>query len=252
MIQASTSIIVLCYNDGQSLPKLVSELYVVLSNNVSQFEIILVDDGSTDHSQQTIQAIANEKSNIKTVIHNKIGVGAAFYSGAQAARFDLIGYIDGDGQYSANDFVLFFNTIYFNDAISGIRVKKADNFIRISISFLYKVILQNIFGLKLKDVNSGIKLYKKKSLLKTFPIISTGAFFDAEIMLKLTSDNKSIKEIPVQHFRRQFGQAGGNSKKSLKTTLLEMLSPPFYDYQKKNLNSRLCLTITKGVYKMFK
>lgn len=243
----------LCYNDGRSLPKLVSELYVVLSNNVSQFEIIIVDDGSIDNSQQTIQDIANEKSNIKTVIHTKnLGVGAAFYSGAQAATYDLIGYIDGDGQYAANDFVLFFNTIDLHDAISGIRVNRADNFIRVIVSVLYKIVLQNIFGLKLKDVNSGIKLYTKKSLIKTFPIISTGAFFDAEIMVKLASDNKSIKEVPVQHFRRQFGQAAGNSMKSLKTTLLEMLSPPFYNYQKKNLNSRLCLTIMKGVYKIFK
>lgn len=253
MIQASTSIIVLCYNDSQSLPKLVSELYLVLSNNVSQFEIIIVDDGSTDHSQQVIKAIANEKSNIKTVIHNtNLGVGAAFYSGAQIAMGDIIGYIDGDGQYSANDFVLYFNNIDFNDAISGIRVKRADNFIRIIVSFLYKIILQNLFGLTLKDVNSGIKLYKKKSLIKTFPILSTGAFFDAEILVKLASDSKSIKEVPVQHFKRQFGQAAGNSMKSLKTTLFEMISPPFYDYQKKNLNSRLCLTIIKGVYKTLK
>src|SRR5260221_3725107 len=104
MTTPSLSIFFPCYNDEKSIGKLVTDATHVAQKLTDDFEIIVIDDGSTDKSREVLSDLAKENKNLKLIFHEKnIGYGGALQSGFKAASKDLVFYTDGDGQYDVKE-----------------------------------------------------------------------------------------------------------------------------------------------------
>lgn len=208
--QSALSIIVLAYNDAPALPALVEEMTRALKPRFPEYEIVIVNDGSADDTLETARKLAETYGEVRVISHDQNqGVGKAFQSGVRAARFDIIGFIDGDGQYSPADFPKLFECLQHADAALGVRVRRQDPHGRSIVSRFFNTLLAWRFGLKTRDTNAGIKIYRRKVLEKIQPLLSNAAFFNAEILIKAQAAGFILQECPVDHRARTFGQARG-------------------------------------------
>lgn len=233
------SIIVLAYNDAPALPGLTADLHTALQSLADRFEIIIVNDGSHDNTSEIAETCAQSHTNIRVLQHEcNQGVGAAFQTGLEAAQYDITGYIDGDAQYKPDDFETLLKYLPQGGAISGIRQTRADPFHRLFISRIYRHLIHRLFGLRLNDVNCGIKLYHR-TFFQPENLFSTGPFYDAEILIKGHHAEYPIEETPVQHLRRRHGKSGGASFKSIRRTLSDLTSPTMRSYIRPGILTRI-------------
>ena len=240
------SVILLSYQDGPALPRLTRNLHHFLTDLGMDFEIIIVDDKSPDDSAEIALTIKSHLSNIQVIVHEQnLGVGATFYTGVTHAQYDLVAYLDGDAQYEPEDLKEMIRFISDSDIVSGIRVKRADPFHRNIVSAIYNFLIRKIFGLRVSDINSGIKLYRKDLLDKIGPLLSEGPFYDAEILIKTNALGKKIAEVPVKHYPRIHGKARGASAHSILRTMKQIIDDRFDKFHQTGYGARFHLWLLK-------
>lgn len=246
MTRQSLSMIVLAFNDGEALKELIPYLYSVLERVCDDYEIVVVDDGSRDNTEQIVQTFQASMRAIKYIKHdyNK-GVGVAFNTGINAAKNKLIGYMDGDYQYDPNDIPKLLDCMTTIDIVSGYRTKRNDHFNRIIISKVYNYSIRSIYKIPLYDINSGLKIYRKTVLNSVQPIHSQGPFFDAEVLIKGLGKHYTIKEIPINHFPRKSGVSMGGSLHSIQDAIGDCLDTSFESYRSKTITCYFSIYMLK-------
>ncbi|GAB3525382.1 glycosyltransferase family 2 protein [Emticicia fontis] len=218
------SLIILAYNDANSLLKLVPDAYAILASNFDKFELIVIDDSSTDN---TLKLMESFKKEYKNLVYERNatngGVGYTFQKGVNLARYNWVAYTDGDGQFNLNDLVNLYNFKGQYDIVSGNREMRADGVKRWIISKVYNHMLKRLFHVKLKDTNSALKIYKREIFDEVLPLQSHDGFYDAEIIIKSMRADYRIKEVPITHYSRQYGVASGVKLKSITSVFKSML-----------------------------
>ncbi|MFA4905305.1 MAG: glycosyltransferase family 2 protein [Candidatus Margulisiibacteriota bacterium] len=198
------------YNEEGNVESVVRQAVMVLEKRVEEFEIIIVNDGSTDRTRELAEKLAREDKRIKVVNHSKnLGYGAALNSGFSASRFEIIFQADGDNQFDLSELDRLLPFIEQSDFVIGYRGKRQDPFYRIWEGELYRFLLGILFGLFLKDANCAFKLFKKK-IISQIKIETTGALINGEIFIKARALGFSkIKEVGVTHYPRKIGKQTG-------------------------------------------
>ncbi len=200
-----------CYNEEDNVSELITQSEKVLKEYADNWEIIIVNDGSSDRTRDIVEGIMKGNSNIRLINHDENqGYGAALTSGFENAKYDLIFFSDGDLQFNLNEIIQFLEKIDDFDYIIGYRIKRQDNFIRIFNANLWNLVLRITCGLKVRDIDCAFKLFHR-SIFDGIKIHSRGAFASAEILLKLKDGEFNFIEIGVNHYPRLKGeQTGGN------------------------------------------
>lgn len=182
----------------------------VLRNCAQDYEIIIVNDGSTDSTGKIAQRLAAGDSHLRVVHHcRNRGYGAALISGFRAAEKELIFYTDGDCQFDTRELALLLPLIEESDVVSAYRLGRQDPLLRRIYSRLYGISVRLLFGLRVRDVNCAFKLYKKPVVAK-LSLRSQGAAIDAEMLIKAQRAGAKVSQVGVQHYPRQKGkQTGG-------------------------------------------
>jgi len=195
-------------NEEGTVKKLTEDLRDVLASNFKEHEIIIVNDGSTDRTAAIADQLCRENNGCVKVIHHKksMGYGNALKAGFDAARYELVFFTDGDYQFDMNDLNRVIPYIKDNDIVVGYRQDRKDSRHRIWLSRGYNMLIRILFGLKLKDIDSSFKLFKR-SALKQITIESEGYFIDTELMVKAKKKDLRIKEIGVSHLPRTSGES---------------------------------------------
>ncbi len=244
MIQRENiSMIVLAYNDAPALPQLLQGLHAVLSTLAADFEIVVVDDGSSDDSVLVVNDCAARMQGIRLVRHDRNqGVGAGFRTGVRESRFDIIGYLDGDGQYEPRDLGSMLAALPANGAAIGIRSRRADSLRRRMVSKLYGILVRQIYGVPYRDINCGMKLFRRSYLESALPLESSGSFFDCEVLAKGFHKGRPVVELPVNHYPRRHGQAMGNSQQSIQVAVAGLVSRKMAPYRRDTWIARLLVT----------
>jgi len=209
----SLSVFIPCYNEEKNLRPLFQSLVDTLPQVANMFEIIFIDDGSLDKTGSIADQLALLHPNVKVVHHPmNLGYGASLRSGINASTLDWIFYTDGDMQFDVAELKDFIPYAKDSNVIIGYRKKRAEGFRRHLNATLFKIYINVLFRVHVKDIDCAFKLIKRK-VLQDLPLSSTGATISAEILYRLKKKHEKFVQLPVTHYPRRFGKPTGNKPK---------------------------------------
>mgnify|MGYP001247785377 FL=1 len=206
------SIIIPIRNEEHGIDKTIEQLEINLKN--LPYEIIFINDFSTDNTYKTIEKIIQNKDQIK-IYNNKIkGLGGAIIMGINNSSGESVCIMMSDLSDNIDDFKKYYNIIKESgvDAVFGSRFIKGS---KISDYPKKKLILNRIFNITTKllfvsdynDFTNAFKIYKKEALLKTFPLVSESFNIFLELPLKIISRKMNYKIIPISWVNRKEGKS---------------------------------------------
>lgn len=209
---AELSIFFPFWNEEQNLETVIKKAIPVAQKYAQKWEIIMVDDGSSDKTLEIARKLEEEDSRLIAVTHGKNrGYGAALKTGFEKAKYNFIVFNDGDGQFDLGEIDKFLEKIEKADIVIGFRKKRLDNPFRHILMNLLKIWDFVFFGFRFKDIDCGFKLFTKSTLEKIMPFNSEGAMITTEILAKAKKAHLKIVEVEVNHYPRIYGdQSGGN------------------------------------------
>jgi glycosyltransferase involved in cell wall biosynthesis len=201
------------HNEEANLEGLVREALETLPTLAEEFEIIAVDDGSTDATPAIADAVTAANPGVVRAVHHttNLGYGSALRSGFAAATYDLIAFTDGDRQFKVADLGRLLDRLAAEDApdvVVGYRIKRADPPIRALYARAYRLANRIFFGLTVTDIDCACKVFRRDAL-EGIRVESGGAFFSAEMLVKLRVAGRSVVEVGVPHYPRTAGSATG-------------------------------------------
>jgi glycosyltransferase involved in cell wall biosynthesis len=214
MTNLSISAVLPAHNEAENIRTTVENCVTYLENNVSDYEVVVVNDGSSDDTQYIVEGLASTNSKVVLVNHPvNTGYGSALRSGFEKASCEYIFFMDSDGQFDINDLDRLIPLLSAKDVVIGYREDRADSLVRSLNAWLYGLYIYLTFGLKVRDMDCAFKVFPTKAYQDIRPIISVGALFSAEFLIKLKRNGFTLREIPVRHFPRRFGTQSGASIK---------------------------------------
>lgn len=206
----SLSVFFPCYNEEKNLPGLIDQAVKILPQVAKKYEIVVINDGSTDATQQVAQELAAHTNYLKIVNHpTNRGYGAALRTGFQACRYQWIFFTDADLQFNLQELTKFIKYTDQYQVVIGWRRKRADGQFRALNARLFKLYIDLLFRLHVKDIDCAFKLIDQQ-LIQSVPLFSEGAFVSSELLYKLKKRGIKFKQLPVNHYPRQHGQPTGN------------------------------------------
>ena len=205
----SISVFFPCYNEQENVGRTVEQALTVLEKADVDFEVIIVDDGSTDSTAQIADEIAGRNSRVKVMRHRtNLGYGAALRSGFKAATKELVFYTDGDGQFDINEMPPLLPLIEQYDIVSCYRLNRRDSFLRKINGWCWTKLVCLLFGMRFRDIDCAFKLYKRE-IFDNIKLSSTGALIDAEILVRAVRKGYTVTQKGVHHYPRTTGQQTG-------------------------------------------
>ena len=208
------SVIIPVFNEERGIKNVVEKLQEILINSNLNFEIIIVDDGSTDRSIEVIEHI----SGIKFVKHSKnIGYGGALKTGIKRAKGDIIIITDGDGTYPNEMIPELTRYLDEYDMVVGARAMTSKNIslIRKPMKWILGKLANYLAETEIPDLNSGLRAFRKDVALQFFHMYPSGFSFTTTITLAMHCNDYDVKYIPIQYGKRE-----GKSKiKPIRDTL---------------------------------
>jgi glycosyltransferase involved in cell wall biosynthesis len=201
------------HNEEANLVPLVDEALSALPGLAETFEIVIVDDGSRDATPRIADELAARHPDVVRAVHHptNLGYGAALRSGFAAARHELVAFTDGDRQFKVADLGRLTARLAEPDApdvVAGYRIRRADPLVRTLYARLYRLANLIFFGLRVRDVDCACKLLRR-SALDGLRVESGGAFFSAELLIKLRASGRRVVEVGVPHYPRTAGSPTG-------------------------------------------
>lgn len=217
----SYSIIIFCYNEQDTLEGVFQSTLQFLQHLKTDFEIIIVNDGSTDNTLSICNKIQSEYSFVKIIHHKEnLGIGLALSSGYNSANKEYVCAIPGDGQFDINEL---HNVKHFDKNLyySFYRPQTNYSFYRKCLTWLNRLFNQHILAVYLRDVN-WIKVYRKEHLDIVKPVLKS-SLIESEICAKLYKERILPIEIPSNYLPRKAGVSKGGNWKTLRKAIAETL-----------------------------
>lgn len=210
----SISVALPAYNEEENIRPMVLEVVevfagLVAGGQVSDYEVIVVNDGSKDNTAQAVEALSSEISTVRLVNHevNK-GYGAAVYTGFVSARKDLVFLTDSDKQFDVSDIVKLLPLMDEADLVAGYRAPRRDPFKRRLFGMGWSALVTILFGYTVRDVDCAFKLFRRE-IIESIDVESRGATFSAEFLVRAKRKGYRFKEVPVTHLPRVAGTQTG-------------------------------------------
>ena len=218
------SMVVPCFNEEGNIARVVAQATDVGRQLASELEIIVVDDGSTDGTAQVLETLQQTVPELKIVSHlRNRGYGAAVRSGLARAGMDTIFLTDGDGQFDLDELPAAARLLGEHDVVAGYRTHRQDGWWRRLWGRSWTALVNQAFGLQVRDANCAFKLVPR-SLLLSSDLRSQGALISAELLFEAQRSELSVAECAVSHYPRQAGQQSGASPRVIATALAELVA----------------------------
>lgn len=202
------SLIIACYNEEQLLWESVARITSILGDSVFSYELIFVDDKSSDGTRESISSLVQKNKNFRAIYHERNqGRGKTVRDGMAVARGNVVGFIDIDLEVSPVYIPSFVRMILDGkaDVVTGLRVYREglSSLHRSILSRGYSWLVRTTLGIPLRDTETGYKFFDRKKIL---PIVkkthNNGWFWDTEVMTLAYYRGLKIREEPVLFIRR--------------------------------------------------
>jgi len=224
------------YNEEDAIESTVTKALNVLPKVAEKWEIIVIDDGSSDRTGEIVKKLIKKEPRIRMITHTpNRGYGAALKSGLYNARYPWIVFTDADGQFDFAEVTNFFEVQKKTgaDLVVGYYLKRAEPFYRILISkILWELPVFLLFRLRARAIDCGFKLFSKRVIDK-IPRLEAerGPFITTEFLVKAKNEGFKISQVGVHHYPRKAGQATGITLKVALSGYIDLLR--FYRKLKK-------------------
>ncbi|HLH21451.1 MAG TPA: glycosyltransferase family 2 protein [Chloroflexota bacterium] len=196
------------YNDAGTIASMVVVADRTLRALTDDYEIIVVNDGSPDHTGEILEDLAARYPRLRVVTHPRNrGYGGALRSGFAHATKDLVFYTDGDAQYDPRELALLVAALQPDvDLVNGYKIERHDPLNRIIIGRLYHKVVRVMFRLRVRDVDCDFRLLRRR-IFDDVDLREDSGVICVELMTKVHQAGCRIAEVPVHHFHRAYGKS---------------------------------------------
>ena len=211
------------YNDAGTIASMVVLADSTLRRHTDDYEIIVVNDGSKDHTAQILAELATLYRRLRIVTHPKnLGYGSALRTGLSSANKDLVFYTDGDAQYDVRELDKLVPLMTDEvDIVNGYKINRSDPVHRVIIGKIYCWTIKLLFRIRIRDVDCDFRLLRRSSYSRV-KLQSTSGTICVEMVKCFQDAGLRFAEAPVHHFHRAYGKSQFFNFKRLSKTLRDL------------------------------
>lgn len=222
-LPGTLSLVLPAHNEADNIEIVVNQALATLPAFAAAFEIIIVDDGSTDGTAAIADRLAATDSRVKVIHHaaNK-GYGGALRSGFAASTGEFVMFMDADRQFDIGDIGLLTPLAHTADIVAGFRMERRDPLHRRVFAELFNVLVRILFGVHMRDIDCAFKLFRG-DLLRSLDLNKPGALINTEIQAKAKRTGASVSQVGVHHYPRVAGASSGGSPRVIARAMKETM-----------------------------
>ncbi|MCI0396266.1 MAG: glycosyltransferase family 2 protein [Chloroflexi bacterium] len=197
------------YNDAGTIASMVVTTLLTLREVSDDYEVVVINDGSRDHTPQVLDELARVYPGKVRIIHHpkNRGYGGALRSGFASATREWIFYTDGDAQYDPRELKNLVALVNDHiDFVNGWKIERNDPLHRIVIGRIYQYVIKILFRLKLKDVDCDFRLMRR-TVFDKVQLHEDSGVICVELMKKVQDNGFALAETPVHHYHRAYGKS---------------------------------------------
>lgn len=200
---------------------------MVADGEIGDYELIVVDDKSTDRTPEIADALAAADPRVR-VVHHEVNrkLGGSIKTGFASARGDIVLYSDADLPFDFREVprALRILRLYNCDLVSAYRFDRTgEGYTRAVYTFFYNLLIRTMFGVKARDINFAFKLVRR-NVLDSVDLRSEGSFIDAELIIRAIRSGFELQQFGVDYFPRTMGESTLSSPGVITTIIKEMFS----------------------------
>lgn len=204
---ASLTAVMPAYNEEEVLPQALAEAVTALDRVAESWELIVVDDGSTDRTPEILAAWAAREPRLRVLtLRPNRGYSKALAHGFAAARHEAVFYTDADAQFDLGEIAALAPHLAHHPMVVGVRVKRRDPWLRLLTSWVFNRLQGIVLGVRVRDVNCAFKLFRR-SFFERVHLSSDGFLIDAELFARARRAGLSWVEVGVTHRPRSAGHS---------------------------------------------
>jgi dolichol-phosphate mannosyltransferase len=224
-MDGALSLVIPAHNEEAGIAQAITEADDALRRLGLAYEVLIVDDGSTDRTAQAVRAVSRRRPRVRLLRHqSNRGYGAALRTGFQAARGDRVAFTDADCQFDLADIARLLPLTETYPIIAGYRVDRQDSRLRKFYSRGYNLLARTLLGITVRDIDCAFKIFRREALAQLMPA-SNGFFVNAEMLTRARQLGLAVAEVGVRHRPRRHG-ASKVSLREIPRTLHALL--PFW------------------------
>jgi|GEM_PF-252048 len=197
------------FNEATNIEDTLTAACAILPEFVDQFEVVVVDDGSSDATAEIVERFSRAEPRVRLVQHeHNLGYGGAVTSGLRAGCGNLLAFMDSDGQFSLLDLPQLLIRLSGHDAVIGYRYRRADSSRRLLMAWSWNRLLRASFGVRVRDMDCAFKLFRREVIDQSH-LTLTSPGINAQILIQCMLRGWQLCETPVMHYPRYHGVAAG-------------------------------------------
>jgi len=196
------------YNDAGTIASLALVAHMTARTLTDDHEVIVVDDGSPDHTGALLDEMAKSFPWLKVVHHpTNRGYGGALRTGFETASKELVFYTDGDAQYDPRELLKLYEALESRvDFVNGYKIGRSDPWYRVVIGTAYQYVVRLLFSLRVRDPDCDFRLIRRR-VFERVHLESNSGIICVEMMRKLQDAGYKVAEVPVHHYHRTYGRS---------------------------------------------
>ena len=220
----SLSLVMPAHNEALNLPWMLQRCAEVLPTLAGRYEVIIVDDGSTDGGGDVARRIAAERGfDLRVIRHtDKSGYGISVGDGLRAATMDFAAFTDADGQFDIGDLALLVPHLESADLVAGWRIERNDALARSVVSGVYNALVRILYGLRVRDLNCAMKVMRGE-FLRSVSLEARSAMINAELFWKARRGGWRVTQVGVPHHPRRAGIRSGARPRAIVNAFRELV-----------------------------
>lgn len=214
------------YNEAGNIGELLKQAISIIPSIAKKYEIIVIDDGSTDATASIVSRLAKKHPSIRLITQSNQGYGGALKRGFSESRYEWIFFTDSDLQFDLNEITHFIASTDQHRVIIGYRKNRAEGWWRNLLAKSLKIVGRIWFGFptQIKDIDCAYKLIHRDVIGSTLPLYSDGAMISTELLLKIHRLRCGYLQLPVTHFVRHVGTSTGSSFRVISKAFIDLFA----------------------------